>query len=136
LQTVKSLHRRKQTTTKIIYKPFKILHAMNALKNKVQLIGHVGKDPVIRDLEGGKKVASLSLATKDVYVNKSGDQKEQTQWHNVVAWGKTAEIIEKFVDKGKKIGLTGKLTSRSYDDKEGNKRYVTEVVINELLLMN
>jgi single-strand DNA-binding protein len=136
LPTIKSLHRRKQTTTKIIYKLLKILHAMNALKNKVQLIGHVGKDPVIRDLEGGKKVASLSLATKDVYVNKSGDEKEQTQWHNVVAWGKTAEIIEKFVDKGKKIGLTGKLTSRSYDDKEGNKRYVTEVVINELLLMN
>ncbi len=109
---------------------------MNALKNKVQLIGHVGNDPIIRDLEGGKKVASLSLATKEVFINKSGDEKEQTQWHQVVAWGKTAEIIEKFVDKGKKIGLTGKLTSRSYDDKEGNKRYVTEVVISELLLMN
>lgn len=109
---------------------------MNAMKNKVQLIGHVGNEPIVRDLDGGKKVANLSLATKDVFVNKSGDQKEQTQWHNVVAWGKTAEIIEKFVDKGKQIGIIGKLTSRSYDDKEGNKRYVTEVVVNELLLMN
>jgi single-strand DNA-binding protein len=122
LQTVKSLHRRKQTTTKLIYKPFKFLQAMKALKNKVQLIGHVGKDPIIKDFEGGKKLANLSLATKDVYLSKKGDQVEQTQWHNIVAWGK-------------KIGITGKLTSRTYDDKEGNKRYVTEVVVSELLLM-
>lgn len=108
---------------------------MNALQNKVQLIGHVGKDPIIKDFEGGKKLASLTLATNDVYVSKKGDQVEQTQWHTIVAWGKTAEIIEKFVEKGKKIGITGRLTSRSYDDKEGNKRYVTEVVANELLLM-
>ncbi|GGD17371.1 MULTISPECIES: single-stranded DNA-binding protein [Flavobacterium] len=108
---------------------------MNALQNRVQLIGHVGKDPIIKEFESGKKLANLTLATNDVYVSKKGDQVEQTQWHNIVAWGKTAETIEKFVEKGKKIGITGKLTSRSYDDKEGNKRYVTEVVINELLLM-
>ncbi|MDP2159231.1 MAG: single-stranded DNA-binding protein, partial [Flavobacterium sp.] len=75
---------------------------MNALQNKVQLIGHVGKDPIIKDFEGGKKLASLTLATNDVYVSKKGDQVEQTQWHTIVAWGKTAEIIEKFVEKGKK----------------------------------
>ena len=108
---------------------------MNALRNKVQLIGHVGQEPEIKNLEGGKKLANLSLATKDVYVSKKGDQMEETQWHNIVAWGKTAEIIEKFVEKGKQIGITGRLTSRSYDDKEGNKRYVTEVVVSELLLM-
>jgi len=113
----------------------KFFHAMKALQNKVQLIGHVGKDPIIKDFEGGKKLANLSLATKDVYVSKKGDQVEQTQWHNIVAWGKTAEIIERFVEKGKQIGITGKLTSRSYDDKEGNKRYVTEVVVSELLLI-
>lgn len=109
---------------------------MNALKNTVQLIGHVGKDPIIKDFEGGKKLASLTLATNDVFVSKKGDQVEQTQWHTIVAWGKTAEIIEKFVEKGKKIGIIGRLTSRSYDDNEGNKRYVTEVIVSELLLMN
>ena len=108
---------------------------MNALQNRVQLIGHVGKDPIIKEFESGKKLANLTLATNDVYVSKKGDQVEQTQWHNIVAWGKTAEIIERFVEKGKQIGITGKLTSRSYDDKEGNKRYVTEVVVSELLLM-
>lgn len=108
---------------------------MNALKNKVQLIGRVGKDPEIKTLTNGKKVANLSLATNDVYVNKQGDRMEQTQWHNVEAWGRTVDIIERYVTKGKEIGLTGKLTTRSYDDKEGNKRYVTKVMINELLLM-
>jgi single-strand DNA-binding protein len=108
---------------------------MNALKNKVQLIGRVGKDPEIKTLTNGKKVANLSLATNDVYVNKQGDRMEQTQWHNVEAWGRTVDIIERYVTKGKEIGLTGKLTTRSYDDKEGNKRYVTKVTINELLLM-
>ncbi|MFN3756946.1 MAG: single-stranded DNA-binding protein [Flavobacterium sp.] len=108
---------------------------MNALKNKVQLIGRVGKDPEIKTLNSGKKVATLSLATNDVYVNKQGDKIEQTQWHTVEAWGKTVDIIERFVTKGKEIGLTGKLTTKSYDDKEGNKRYVTKVMINELLLM-
>ncbi len=109
---------------------------MNALQNKVQLIGHVGKDPIIKAFESGKKRAQVTLATNDVYVSKKGDQVEQTQWHKVVAWGKTAEIIEKFVEKGKKIGITGRLTTRSYDDQEGNKRYVTEVVASELLLLH
>lgn len=108
---------------------------MNALKNKVQLIGRVGKDPEIKTLTNGKKVANLSLATNDVYVNKHGDRMEQTQWHRVVAWGKTAEIIEKYVSKGKEVCIEGKLSSRSYEDKDGNKRYVTEIVVSELLLM-
>ncbi len=108
---------------------------MNALRNKVQLIGHVGQDPEIKNLDGGKKVANLTIATNDSYKNDKGEKVEQTEWHKVVAWGKTAEIIEKYVTKGKEIAIEGKLTHRSYDDKNGEKRYITEVVVNELLLM-
>ena len=108
---------------------------MNALRNKVQLIGHVGQDPEIKNLDGGKKVANLTIATNDSYKNDKGEKVEQTEWHKVVAWGKTAEIIEKYVTKGKEIAIEGKLTHRSYDDKNGEKRFITEVVVNELLLM-
>jgi len=108
---------------------------MNALRNKVQLIGNVGNDPEIRTFEGGKKLANLIIATKESYKNEEGERLEQTQWHKVAAWGKTAEIIEKFVTKGKEIAIEGKLIHRSYDDKDGEKRYVTEVIVNDLLLM-
>ncbi len=108
---------------------------MNAMKNKVQLIGNVGNDPEIKNLDGGKKVANLTIATNDSYKNDKGEKVEQTEWHKVVAWGKTAEIIEKFVTKGKEIAIEGKLTHRSYDDKNGEKRYITEVVANEVLLL-
>jgi len=108
---------------------------MNALRNKVQLIGNVGNDPEIRNLEGGKKVANLTIATHDSYKNDKGEKVEQTEWHRVVAWGKTAEIIERFVTKGKEVAIEGKLTHRSYDDKNGEKRYITEVVVNDLLLL-
>ena len=108
---------------------------MNALRNKVQLIGHVGQDPEIKNLDGGKKVANLTIATNDSYKNDKGEKVEQTEWHKVVAWGKTAEIIEKYVTKGKEIAIEGKLTHRSYDDKNGEKRYITEVVVSELLLL-
>ena len=108
---------------------------MNAMRNKVQLIGHVGNDPEIKNLEGGKKVANLTIATNESYKNEKGEKVEQTEWHKVVAWGKTAEIIEKYVTKGKEIAIEGKLTHRSYDDKNGEKRYITEVVVNDLLLL-
>jgi single-strand DNA-binding protein len=108
---------------------------MNAMRNKVQLIGHVGQDPEIKNLDGGKKVANLTIATNDSYKNDKGEKVEQTEWHKVVAWGKTAEIIEKYVTKGKEIAIEGKLTHRSYDDKNGEKRYITEVVANDLLLL-
>ena len=106
-----------------------------AMKNSVQLIGHVGQEPEIKNLEGGKKLANISIATNEVYYRENGDKVEQTQWHRVTAWGKTADIIERFVTKGKEIGIEGKLTHRSYDDKDGNKRYVTEVIANEILLI-
>ncbi|MGK4566371.1 single-stranded DNA-binding protein [Flavobacterium sp. 3HN19-14] len=108
---------------------------MNALKNKVQLIGHVGNDPEVKIIGEGRKVANLTLATNDVYKNDKGEKVEETQWHRIVAWGKVAEIIEKYVNKGKEIAIEGKLTHRRYDDKNGEKRYLTEVVVNELLLL-
>lgn len=108
---------------------------MNALRNKVQLIGHVGNEPEIKTLDGGKKLANLTIATNEVYYKENGDKVENTEWHRITAWGKTAEIIEKYVIKGKEVAIEGKLTHRSYDDKDGNKRYVTEVVANEILLI-
>ncbi|MFV8333254.1 single-stranded DNA-binding protein [Flavobacterium sp.] len=106
------------------------------MKNRVQLIGRVGQDPEVKTLDGGKKLATVSIATNDVYYKENGDKVEQTEWHRVTAWGKTADIIEKYVVKGKEIGIEGKLTHRSYDDKNGEKRYVTEIVANEVLLLS
>ncbi len=108
---------------------------MSTLKNKVQLIGNVGNEPEITNLDSGKKVAKFSIATNEFYKNAKGEKEQDTQWHTIVAWGKTAEIIEKYVGKGKEVALEGKLTSRSYETKEGEKRYVTEVVVNEILLL-
>ena len=108
---------------------------MSTLRNKVQLIGHVGNDPEIKSFDGGKKLAKLNVATNESYKNDKGEKVEETQWHSLIAWGKTADIIEKYVVKGKEIAIEGKLTHRSYEDKNGEKRYVTEVVIDELLLL-
>lgn len=108
---------------------------MNAMKNTVQLIGNVGNEPEIKTFDGGKKLANLTIATNDSYKNDKGEKVEQTEWHKVVAWGKTADIIEKYVTKGLQIAVEGKLTHRSYDDKNGEKRYITEVVVNEVLLL-
>lgn len=105
------------------------------MRNKVQLIGHVGQEPEIKNLEGGKKVATITIATNDVYYKENGDKVEQTEWHRVKAWGKTADIIEKYVTKGKHIAIEGKLSHSSYDDKDGNKRYVTDIIVNELVLI-
>lgn len=105
------------------------------MKNKVQLIGHVGQEPEVKTVNGDRKVANITIATNEFYYNEKGDKVEQTEWHRVTAWGKTAEIIEKYVVKGKEIAVEGKLAHRSYDDKDGNKRYVTEVIANEVLLL-
>lgn len=108
---------------------------MNALRNRVQLIGNAGKDPEIKTFEGGRKLATVSIATSESYTNDKGEKVTDTQWHNLVAWGKTAEIIEKYVVKGNQFAVEGKLTHRNYDDKNGEKRYVTEVVVSEVLLL-
>jgi single-strand DNA-binding protein len=108
---------------------------MNALKNRVQLIGNLGQDPEIVTLDGGGKLAKFSIATTDNYTNAKGEKVEDTQWHNIVAWGKTADIVENYLTKGKQVAIDGKLTHRSYETKEGEKRYFTEVRCNELLML-
>jgi len=108
---------------------------MNAMKNKVQLIGHVGQEPEVKTFGEGKKVANITLATNDYYTNAKGEKVEDTQWHKVKAWGKVADVIEKYVTKGKEICIEGKLTYSDYLDKDGVKRYVTEVVANDILLL-
>ncbi|MBL7883897.1 MAG: single-stranded DNA-binding protein [Bacteroidia bacterium] len=108
---------------------------MNALKNKVQLIGNLGMNPEIKNLEGGKKLAKFSLATNETYKNSKGEKVTETQWHNIVAWGKTAEIVEKFLVKGAEVVIEGKLVNNNYTDKEGNKRYTIEIQASELLLV-
>jgi len=108
---------------------------MSTLKNKVQLIGNLGKNPEVITLDSGKKLAKFTIATNESYRNAKGEKVEDTQWHNVIAWNKTAEIAEKYLVKGKEVAIEGKLTSRSYEDKEGVKKYITEIVVNELLML-
>ena len=108
---------------------------MNTLRNKVQLIGNLGNNPEVITLESGKKLAKFSIATNDSYRNASGEKITDTQWHNVIAWNKTAEIVEKYLTKGNEIAVEGKLTSRSYENKEGVKKYITEIIVNELVML-
>lgn len=108
---------------------------MSKLRNHVQLIGNIGDVPAITNLESGKKVARFQLATNEHYKNANGEKVQSTDWHTIVAWGKTAEIVEKYAGKGKEVGITGKLKSRTYTTDDGNTRYVTEVVADEILLL-
>ena len=108
---------------------------MKTLRNKVQLIGNLGTDPEVKELSDGKTIAKLSLATSDTYKKASGEKVTETQWHNLVAWGKTAEIVGKFLKKGSRVAIEGRLVNRSYEDKKGIKRYVTEIVISDLLML-
>ncbi|MAU70613.1 MAG: single-stranded DNA-binding protein [Pseudozobellia sp.] len=108
---------------------------MSTIRNYVQLIGNVGQEPTITNLDNGKKVARFSLATNENYKDSNGVKQTDTNWHTIVAWGKTAEVVEKFISKGKEVGLTGKLKTRTYTTDDGNQRYVTEVVADEILLI-
>ena len=108
---------------------------MNTLRNQVQLIGNLGNDPEIFQFENGKKKATISLATNETYINADKEKVTNTQWHKVVFFGKTAETVEKYLKKGKEIAIGGKLTYREYSDKEDNKRFITEVVANELVML-
>src|ERR1019366_109264 len=108
---------------------------MNALRKKVQLIGNIGMNPEIKTLDGGKKLAKLSIATNESYKNAKGELVKETTWHNLKAWGKTAEIIEKYLTKGSEVAIEGKLVNSNYTDKDGVKRYVTEVEVNEVLML-
>ena len=108
---------------------------MNTLRNKVQLIGNLGQDPEVKALDGGKKLAKFSIATNESYKSAKGEKVTDTQWHNLIAWGKTAEIVAKYLVKGKEVAIEGKLINRNYIDKQGIKRYVTEIEVSELLML-
>jgi single-strand DNA-binding protein len=103
--------------------------------NKAILIGNVGNDPEVRYLEGGTSVARFSLATSEVYKNKSGEKVTQTEWHNIVAWRHLAELAEKYIKKGRQLYVDGRIINRSWEDKEGNKRYTTEIVAGSIQLL-
>lgn len=108
---------------------------MNALRNKVQLIGNLGMDPEVKNLEGGKKLAKVSIATNETYTNAKGEKVKDTQWHNLIAWGKTADIMGKYLKKGSEVAVEGKLINKNYTGKDGVKRYSTEIQVNELLIL-
>lgn len=103
--------------------------------NKVILVGNLGKDPEIRHLENGRAVVNFPMATSETYKTKDGERVTKTEWHNVVLWTPLAEIAEKYLTKGSQLYVEGKLTTRSWDDKDGNKRYTTEVVGREMTLL-
>ena len=105
------------------------------LRNQVQLIGNLGIDPEVKHLESGKVTASIRMATNEVYLDSKGDRVEKTQWHNVITWGNNAKVVEKYLQKGSELAVQGKLVHRSYEDKDGQKKYVTEVVASELVLL-
>ena len=108
---------------------------MSAIRNQVQLIGNLGQKPEIKTFGEDRKFAKFSIATSDYYYDNKGEKKEQTQWHNVVVWGKQAEVVEKYLDKGMQVAVTGKITYRNYDDKDGNKKYITEIEANTFTML-
>lgn len=112
------------------------LSIMSTLRNRVTLIGHLGQEPEVKVLGEEKKLARFSLATSETYTNEKGEKVTDTQWHNLVVWGKLADLSEKFLQKGKEIAIEGKLVTRSYTDKDQVKRYITEIVVNEMLLLS
>ena len=106
---------------------------MNTLRNSVRLVGNLGMDPEVKSFDNNRKLAKLSLATNETYKNDKGERVTDTQWHSLVVWGTQAKFAEDFLKKGDEIAVEGKLSSRSYVDKDGNKRFVTEIVVNEFL---
>jgi single-strand DNA-binding protein len=109
---------------------------MNALKNKVQLIGNLGADPKVKTLDNGRSFATFTVATDDSYVKSDGTKVDGVQWHNVIAWGKLATHVQSYLTKGKRVLITGKLTSRAYESKDGSKRMYVEVVMQELMMLD
>nr|NQU93083.1 single-stranded DNA-binding protein [Bacteroidota bacterium] len=108
---------------------------MKSLRNSVHLVGNLGMDPEVKEVSNGSKMARFSLATSETYNNPSGERMTDTQWHNLVMWGGLAEVAGKFLKKGKQVAVEGKLKSRIYDDKSGNRRHITEIVVNDLVLL-
>ncbi len=108
---------------------------MNNLRNNVRLIGNLGMNPEIKETPNGKKLAKFSIATNETYKDESGNEIKETMWHNLIVWGKQADIVEKYLTKGSEIAVEGKLSNRNYIDKEGAKKYITEIVVSEFLML-
>lgn len=108
---------------------------MRSLRNSVQLIGNLGMDPEVKEVSNGSKMARFSMATSESYRNQKGEKITETQWHNLIIWGKLAEVAEKYLKKGKQIAVEGKLETNSYEDKEGNRKFFTQVRVNDLLML-
>lgn len=108
---------------------------MNNLRNSVRLIGHLGQNPDVKNLNSGKKLTRLSLAVNESYRNENGERITETQWHNITVWGKQAELAEKLLKKGSEVAIEGKLSNNIYIDKDGIKRYTTDIVLSEFVLL-
>lgn len=108
---------------------------MNTLRNRVQLIGNLGTAPEVKTLNGGLKMAKLVIATNETYKNQKGEKVTETTWHSVTAWGNQAAFAEKFLEKGAEVAIDGKLQNNNYTDKDGIKRYVTNIVVNEFTML-
>ena len=106
---------------------------MNSLRNSVRLVGNLGADPEVRSFDSNKQLARFSLATTESYKNDKGERVTETQWHNLIAWGSQAKFIGTYLKKGDEVAVEGKLTNKNWVDKDGNKRYMTEVVVNDLI---
>ncbi len=107
---------------------------MSSIRNRVQLIGKLGADPEIKEMDSGRKLAKFSVATNESYRNQAGDLVTETQWHRLIAWGRTAEIAEEYLKKGREVAVDGKIQTRSYENSEGEQRYTTEILVNELIM--
>lgn len=108
---------------------------MSTLRNRVLLIGNLGQDPEIKTLDSGKKVANFTIATHDTFKNNDGQKVEETTWHNIVAWNGLAELASRFLKKGREVAVDGRIVYKSYEDKKGVTKYITEIVLNEMLLL-
>lgn len=108
---------------------------MSNLRNSVRLMGHLGQNPEVRTTPTGKKVVNFSLATNENYTDTNGEKVTETMWHNIIVWGRQADIAEKYLEKGKEICVEGKIANRNYVDKNGIKKYVTEIIVSEILML-
>ncbi|MFW5658024.1 MAG: single-stranded DNA-binding protein [Bacteroidota bacterium] len=108
---------------------------MSTIRNRVSLIGHLGNDPEIKEMDGGKTLAKINLATNDVYKDSEGKKVTETQWHNLIIWGPQAKTAQKYLKKGSEIAVDGKLVHRNYENKEGVKKYVTEIIVSEFAML-
>lgn len=109
---------------------------MSNLRNRVQLLGNLGNDPEIIKFENGRRLAKFSIATTEIYYDNKGEKVQDTQWHNIVAWGKVAERSEKFLKKGSSVAVDGKIVYKKYEDNEGQKRFSTEIIMNEMVMLS